>query len=419
MRKRANGSESSSTAHKRHAAATLDEILLPPATSSLGHASSSSIPKIPLDLIADLILPFVADRATWNSVYGASKYLCLAGKKMTPPWPDKTFNNFANNGVRHIVFSPSGSQLVFGSNMVHTRQPVAHVWDRWGKETILGVLARRILCLEYSSDGKYLASGCHDRLIRLWHTEYFHAASSNISREIPTRAPKQADIVLVGSRSAATLTLSFSRTDSNLLASGGSNGEIKVWNVKEQACIHSDNPGGRYIRSLFFTGGADIACIAVAHTGSILRLWRAEDSSDLASEIIGKTADPAVEKIDQAVFSRCGSFLATRGYSIEENGNMSTVALYELETMTKTQSVVMPSIRKSTFLAVSPDSRQLVFGDYGGWGRFVETEDFSIQRELDPRGRSSSTLVVSVAFDPTCRVLAVGGLDNTLELRTL
>jgi WD40 repeat protein len=181
------GDSSSTSAHKGHATAPQDESPLPSASasasasSSLAQASSSSIPKIPLDLIADLILQFVADRATWNSVYCASKDLCLAGKKMTPPWPNKTFNNLGDK-VRPVAFSPSGSQLAFGMHAtdyeLNTHQSVVHVWDRWGKETLLAGHTGYIVCLEYSSDGKYLASGCQDGSILLWRTESFHAASS-------------------------------------------------------------------------------------------------------------------------------------------------------------------------------------------------------------------------------------------------
>ena len=54
------------------------------------------------------------------------------------------------------------------------------------------------------------------------------------------------------------------------------NDEIKVWNVKEQACIHAFfNLHHGSIRALFFAGGTDTACIALSGAGSINRLWRA------------------------------------------------------------------------------------------------------------------------------------------------
>lgn len=430
MSKRSICGESSSTApHKRHssnAAATLDE---GPPPASL--AQASSIPKIPLDLIANLVLPFVPDRATWNSVYCASKDLCIAGKKMTPPWPNKAFN-VGHATVRHVAFSPSGSQLAFVIDAGQTTrwqnqrydaiyQTVVHIWDRWGNETLLAGHTAETYCLEYSLDGEYLASGSADKSIRLWHTESFHTTSSKIFSERLTGTPEEADIILSRGLSDAVISLSFSRTDSNLLASGGRDGEIKLWNVRDQACIHSLPVPRSSIGSLFFAGGAGSACIAVtADTGSIIRLWKAESSSDFATETIGEAAGQG-RKITDAALSRCGSFLATASYSYSSNVQGQTLALYDLETMTNTQSTgFMPGL-SFTCIAVSPDSKQVVVGDLSGRIRLLHTYDFSMQRDLDTRKRSSGGLSVSsVAFDPTgtCRVLAFGFNDGTLELQT-
>ena len=131
MNKHSIGGESSSTA--------------PPAT--LDH--SSSVPKIiqmPVDLIAGLILPFVADRATWNSVCYASKELHLAGKNLTPPWPKTALRSATI--VYDVAFSPSGSHLAFSAGL-----RVVHILDRWGRETILDCHSRFVSRLAYSRDG--------------------------------------------------------------------------------------------------------------------------------------------------------------------------------------------------------------------------------------------------------------------------
>jgi WD40 repeat protein len=416
MSKRSIRGVSPSAAHKRQAVAPQDEegplLQLASASSSLAQqASPFSIPTIPLHLIADLILPFIADRVTWNSVCSASNELRRAGKKMTPPWPSKSFNLGHNAHMHYVAFSPSGSQLAFGINNYNTDTDhyVVHVWDRWGEETLLGGDTGFIRCLEYSLDGEHLASGSRDGSIRIWYTESFHTTPSNPDSERPTRTPKQPDTLLLGSRNSKIMELSFSRTDSNLLASGGSNGEIKVWNIKEQACIHSFDYGrGERIRSLFFAGGADIACLAVTHTMSIIRLWKAVGTSDFASETIGYACR------GRAKFSPSGSFLTTTRFG-SRTGNAS-VALYELETMTKTQSVVMPNFT-ANYVAVSPDSKQLVIGDYTGRIRLLQTDDLSIQRDLDARGEVRNVLLAyTVAFDPTCRFLAFG-CQNGIVIR--
>jgi WD40 repeat protein len=221
---------------------------------------------------------------------------------------------------------------------------------------------------------------------------------------------------MLGNPNFHVVELSFSRTDSNLLASGGSNGKIKVWNIKEQACVHSVNPRRGSICSLFFAGGADSACIAAARTGSIIRLWRAEGSSDFASETIGELDLGGLSHRD-AVFSPSGSFLATNFRSWAWSGS-TALELYELESMTKTQSVVIPHFI-SYCVAVSPDSKQIVYGGDEGRIRLFQTDDFGIQRDMDVTEEARPKVVCSVAFDPTCRVLAFGYHEGRLELRSL
>jgi WD40 repeat protein len=265
--------------------------------------------------------------------------------------------------------------------------------------------------MEYSLDGKHLASGITDESIRIWRAESFHATFSS---KTPIRTPKQADTILVGSRSVST-ALSFSRTDSNILASGGFNGEIKVWNIKEKSCIHSFNPRRGLIRSLCFAGGSDSGCIALTYDTSIIRLWRSEGSLDFASETIGG-ADQGGTGLATAALSPSGSFLAAVSTSRIGNGYGATLALIGIETMTKTQSVVMPG-HITTCIWLSPDSKQLVYGGHKGRIHLLQTDDLSIQRDLDTTGEA--TAVCSVAFDPTCRVLAVGCDDGRLDLRSL
>jgi WD40 repeat protein len=438
MSKRSNPGEVSSRAHKRRATAPQNEESLLPFSSlprsiwniALGLLTlprrfllpkppSPSIPKIPLHLIADLILPFVADRTTWDSVYCASKELYLAGKKMTPPWPDNSFNLNLDPGhqVTYVTFSPSGSQVAFvinGDQRTAGHQYVGRVWDRWGKETLLAGHTRFIHCLEYSSDGEYLASGSQDGSIRVRHTDSFQTMTS---RERPTSTPEQADTILLGGSYGGFRTLSFSRTDSNLLVSGGSDNRVKIWNVRERICIQSFSPRrSASVRSLILSGGADGVCIAAAAHGSKIRLWRAEGYSRFTRRTISAAQEGQGRFVPRAVFSPSGSFLATNMHSDHER--TSTLSLYDLGTMTKTQSVVMPGPMVTRFV-ISPDSKQLALCDRIGGIRLVQTDDFNIQRDLVPRAGGSTPTGYALAFDPTSQILAFACRRGRLELRTL
>jgi WD40 repeat protein len=150
---------------------------------------------------------------------------------------------------------------------------------------------------------------------------------------------------------------------------------------------------------------------------SIIRIWRAEGFLDFSSETIGE-ADSGGSSPRNAVFSPSGSFLATSFSSRTGDEDASTLALYELETMTNTQSVVIPGFI-AVCVAVSPDSKQLVYGDdTNGRIQLLQTDDFSVQRDLmNTIGEAKA--VCSVAFDSTCRVLAFGHHEGSLELRSL
>jgi WD40 repeat protein len=192
---------------------------------------------------------------------------------------------------------------------------------------------------------------------------------------------------------------------------------FNLWNVNEQACLCSLNPRCGMIRSVLCFGGAESASTAISHAGSVIRLWIAEGASRVASEIIGKGAHPG-GKSPIPVFSACGSFLARCGCSSARD-YASTLTLCDFETMTYTKSVVIIDFTVASSLTVSPDSKQLVVADLTGRIRLVQVDDLSVQRDLNVRRGSSSNPVLSLAFDPTGRVLACGYLDGTVDLRTL
>jgi WD40 repeat protein len=84
--------------------------------------------------------------------------------------------------------------------------------------------------------------------------------------------------------------------------------------------------------------------------------------------------------------------------------------------MAKTQSGVMPGF-VATCLAVSPDGKRSIVVSRRAGIQLLQTDDFSIQRDMDATGEGKP--VSSIAFDPTCRILAIGGREGSLELQRL
>jgi WD40 repeat protein len=412
-----SGGESSSGDRKRQATSAPldDEDPLRP-SSSQEHDASTVASMIPINLIAALILPYVQDRSTWNSVCFANKELREAGKRMRPPWPNTTLN-VEDGVVRALAFSPCKSFLACGSEGLK-KHDLVHVWDRQGEQTQLEGHTRAIACLQYSLDGRYLASGSSDGMVRLWRTMASEsAAHSSLSDESRNRGtpPAQFDIILLGHMSDIT-ALAFSPTDSNLLASGCRAGEIKLWDVISQVCIHAFDPQLGKIGTILFSPEDNIQCYVVTRVGSMIRIVR-NNRMEFAATIL---EEPSLGKYPIAAFSPCGTFFAACSYPATR-GSKGELALFDLRTMAKTQSVVLSDGSNLGGLAMSPDGTTLAATYRYGGTRLIECHDLTIRKYVDTEQRSDDEPmgIWPVVFDPTSRFFAAVRSDGRVDLRSI
>jgi hypothetical protein len=72
--------------------------------------AASPPPAIPINVVSDLILPFLQDRRTWNAVCWANKELHAAGMVATPPWPETTLQ--PGQSMVSLKFSPCGPRVL-------------------------------------------------------------------------------------------------------------------------------------------------------------------------------------------------------------------------------------------------------------------------------------------------------------------
>jgi WD40 repeat protein len=415
IKRSSSGGESSfSGARKRQAtssapSAPFGEDPLGP-SSSQKHDASSVPSIIPINLIAVLILPYVKDRSTWNSVCCANKELREAGKKMRPPWPNSTLSVGGTDAVWAVAFSPCKSFLACSID----EESVIHVWNRHGEQTRLEGHTDGITCLQYSLDGRYLASGSFDESIRLWRISSESAARSSPSEESRNRA---SDITLLGHRTG-TYALDFSPTDSNLLASGSMHGEIKLWDVINQVCIHSFHPQPSIISTIFFLPGDDIRCYGVTSRCRMIRIVR-NKRMEFISTILEEPY--SLGRCPLAAFSPCGTCFASMSYM--GVGTNWELAMFDLSTMAKTQSVSLTGYGRLPGIAMSPDGKKLAIVNRSGGIRIFECHDLTIQNYVNTMDlrpdEAKGTGFCPVAFDPTSRVYAVGCLDGRVELRTI
>jgi WD40 repeat protein len=356
-------------------------------------------PDIPINLISQFILPFVQDRTTWNAVCGANKELHQAGTRMTPPWPQGKIRMLERVGA--LKFSPCGSFLA-SSDYFHPY--LVHISDRRGRQTCLRGHTSGILILSFSNDGNYLVSAGSREYdsIRIWPT---HPT---------TKLPQQSEKTLRGHRGVMTC-LDFSPGDSNLLASGDTQGAIRFWNVEQEVCIHSFDLTFAFIESLSFPAHDEgQKCIFVTSTGLLIRTWW-NDLSDIESDIVDM---PGLDRDQPSAFSHCGSLLAAAAPG--RDGYI--VTLYDMINPTVVRTLTIPRNMSlgpyHGLLAFSPDGKTLVLRFNTDVIHICEVHNLKIMRLLQPDA-SAHTSNCAVAFDPSGQFLASVGGDESIRLWTL
>jgi WD40 repeat protein len=138
---------------------------------------------------------------------------------------------------------------------------------------------------------------------------------------------------------------------------------------------------------------------------------------EFAATILEK---PSLGMFPSAAVSPCGTSFAVT--SCDASGINWELALFDLGTMAKTQSMVLAAGNIDfALIAMSPDGKSLATTDTTGGIQLYESHDLTIQKYVDTKGQRSDEAVERrpVAFDPTSRVFAVGRFDGSVELRTI
>jgi WD40 repeat protein len=215
---------------------------------------------------------------------------------MAPPWPETRLPPVDQNLGKATAFSPCGHYLACTTISLIGIPATVRILDRRDGQQVplTGGFGnnRTLLCLSFSGDGKYLAAGGNDGLIRIWSTNSSRKPTSQGLKTLPDHPTEFVHCLAFAS-------------DSNRLASGSRN-EIKLWNVEDGVCIHSLNHQNGNTDSLVFSGvGESIQRLAATTDGSLIHIsW----NSTLSHSTSDLTGDGAMARIWNTCFSRCGSF---------------------------------------------------------------------------------------------------------------
>ncbi|MFC8090487.1 WD40 repeat domain-containing protein [Streptomyces sp. NPDC057301] len=253
----------------------------------------------------------------------------------------------------------------------------------------------------YAPDGRTLASGGHDGLVRLWDT----AAGKPLGEPLRLRT---------GGVSAVT----FSPRDGDLLVATGKGGGIQLWDVHDRSRPRAlgrplvSHDEQNVVSAAFAPDGTTLA---TAGDDGTVRLWDMTDPARPAP--VGEPADADASEarsVRAVAFAPDGETLATGGYD-------GTVRLWRFgeDAGKEDRPGIAPlgkPLREHTdpvwTLAFSPDGRTLASAGFDETVRLWDASDPARVQPLGEPLRGHTAPVMSVAFSSDGETLATAGEDD-------
>jgi len=227
-----------------------------------------------------------------------------------------------------------------------------------------------------SPDGALLASGGHDQTIKLWDMG------------------SKANLATLRGHTGTVNSVAFS-PDGTRLASGSTDKTVRIWNLATRAVVAEFTNHAAGVTAVAFA--PDGRTLAVGTSGNTATLWDLDSGRALH---VFQVPDSAA---DWVAISPDGRWLAI-------GGSGSVVRLWELSTLRPVADLYEESGRVNG-IAFSPDSRILATARDDG----IYLWDIAGHRVID-KLRGHEAEVHPVAFSPDGKTLASGSLDSTVRV---
>ena len=289
---------------------------------------------------------------------------------------------------RSIAVSPDFKTVALGAVFPTIRQwSIETGEEKFPELTSLGHDAE-VYCVAYSPDGHLIASGGANKQINLWD-----ANAGKLELKVPT--------------GSSANRIAFTPSGQHLLTSWQYTGMIRVCDVATGKELRTIESGMKKVRAFAMTPDGKQLISVVSDSNYAwhspvgeekLQVWDFESGTKLR-EFAFKTA--STESIALTVD---GKELVTGA----ANG-----ILHVLDTATGSEVATLPGHRHSVqSLAFSADGKQLASGSLDQTIRIWDTEKWKQLRVLKGHNRA----VTSVAFSPDGRILASGSGKNSYPL---
>jgi eukaryotic-like serine/threonine-protein kinase len=253
----------------------------------------------------------------------------------------------------------------------------------------LGQLPSRVFTVAISSNGQWLAAACGDGTVPVWDLR--------TQRQVTTFE------VFRGAASFAwddrTIAATFS-PDSRILAAGGTNRDIFLWNVETHAKLATLTGHNNTIGHLAFS--PDGSLLASASYDGSARLWdlRSQPPTALAK------IEPGFNTVFCVTFSPDGKALAT-------SGNVKPVKIWDISDPAQPRLIGTLDAEWTEYAAFCPDGKRLAICET--LTSSIRVWEFPSLRELAPlRGQSGQHMWL--AYSPDGRQLAAAGANLCIGL---
>jgi WD40 repeat protein len=276
--------------------------------------------------------------------------------------------------VYSVAFMPDGRLLASGS-----RDGMVKLWDVQTKKEVatLGGHENSVTSVSFTADGRILASASWDKTVRLW--------------DVLTKQ----ELATFKGHEDAVCSVAFT-ADGRLMATGSRDKTVKLWDVQTKLELATLKGHDDVVYSVAFS--SDNRLLASGGRDDTVRLWDVRTGEEVAT-LLGHEKD-----VYSVAFQPDGRLLA----SASDDG---TIKLWDVGTK---QEVATLKGHEGPVLSVAFAANGGLLAS-GSWDNTVKLWDVQTKHEVVTLN-GHENFVASVAFTSDGRLLATASWDKTVKL---